>query len=113
MAGSRLSELNAQVLSKMEIAKDLVLEKVTSSIGVLLIIFESRPDALPQIAALSIASGNGLLLKVRGGPAFHVLATGGCFIYATTVGRVACSWLLISEKGPTEAGSFLTLPSHP
>ena len=52
-----------KILSRMEIAEGLELEKVTAPIGVLLIIFEARPDALPQIAALAIRSGNGLLLK--------------------------------------------------
>jgi len=53
----------ARTLSKMEIADGLVLTQVTAPLGVLLIIFESRPDALPQIASLAIRSGNGLLLK--------------------------------------------------
>jgi delta-1-pyrroline-5-carboxylate synthetase len=51
------------VKSKRELAQDLELSLITVPIGVLMIIFESRPDSMPQIAALAIASGNGLLLK--------------------------------------------------
>mmetsp|Transcript_27462 Transcript_27462/g.62263 ORF Transcript_27462/g.62263 Transcript_27462/m.62263 type:complete len:757 (+) Transcript_27462:226-2496(+) len=52
-----------ELLSRTELADQLVLDKVSCAIGVLLIIFESRPDCLPQIVALAVRSGNGLLLK--------------------------------------------------
>ncbi|KAG9155169.1 hypothetical protein Leryth_011143 [Lithospermum erythrorhizon] len=51
------------VLDKTELAEGLTLEKISRPLGVLLIIFESRPDALVQISSLAIRSGNGLLLK--------------------------------------------------
>lgn len=55
------------VLSATQIAEGLELRKISVPIGVLLIIFEARPDALPQIVSLAIRSGNGLLLKVLTG----------------------------------------------
>ncbi|PNY08086.1 delta-1-pyrroline-5-carboxylate synthase-like protein, partial [Trifolium pratense] len=58
-----MEEPVGQILKRTELADELVLEKISSPLGVLLIIFESRPDALVQIAALAIRSGNGLLLK--------------------------------------------------
>ena len=46
-----------------ELDEGLVLRRVASPIGVLLIIFESRPDAVIQIGSLALRSGNGVLLK--------------------------------------------------
>jgi len=46
-----------------ELDKDLNLYRVTCPIGVVAVIFEARPDALPQIASLCIKSGNAIILK--------------------------------------------------
>lgn len=46
-----------------ELAPGLDLYRVTCPIGVIGIIFESRPDALVQISALCLKSGNAVLLK--------------------------------------------------
>lgn len=46
-----------------ELDEGLILQKMTCPIGVIGIIFEARPDALIQISALCIKSGNGVILK--------------------------------------------------
>lgn len=52
-----------RVLKRTELAEGLILEKTSSPLGLLLIVFESRLDALVQIVSLEIRSGNGLLFK--------------------------------------------------
>ena len=50
-------------LRKTELDDGLMLTQVTSPLGVLLVIFESRPDAVIQIGGLALRTGNGLILK--------------------------------------------------
>ncbi|HEY9062057.1 MAG TPA: glutamate-5-semialdehyde dehydrogenase [Pseudobacteroides sp.] len=52
-----------ETLSSTELDEGLELYRVTCPIGVIGIIFESRPDALVQISTLCLKSGNSVLLK--------------------------------------------------
>jgi glutamate-5-semialdehyde dehydrogenase len=59
----KLEDPVGKTLSATELDKGLELFKVSRPIGVIGVIFESRPDALVQIAALCLKSGNAVLLK--------------------------------------------------
>ena len=52
-----------RTLSARRLDDDLELYKLSVPIGVIAAVFESRPDALVQIAALSCKSGNAVILK--------------------------------------------------
>lgn len=52
-----------RTLCSTELAESLKLYRVSCPIGVIGVIFESRPDALIQISSLCIKSGNAVLLK--------------------------------------------------
>ena len=52
-----------KVQLQTELDTDLVLTRIACPIGVIGVIFESRPDALVQISTLCLKSGNAVLLK--------------------------------------------------
>jgi glutamate-5-semialdehyde dehydrogenase len=52
-----------RLLAETQLDEGLILRKVQTPIGVIAVIYESRPDAGPQIAALAIRTGNAVLLK--------------------------------------------------
>jgi len=59
----KLDDPVGQTITATELDKGLELYKVTCPIGVIGVIFESRPDALVQISTLCLKSGNAVLLK--------------------------------------------------
>ena len=59
----KLDDPVGQTLSAIELDAGLELYKVSCPIGVIGVVFESRPDALVQISTLCLKSGNAVLLK--------------------------------------------------
>lgn len=59
----KLPEPVGETLTATELDKGLELYKVSCPIGVIGVIFESRPDALVQISCLCLKSGNAVMLK--------------------------------------------------
>ena len=66
----KLDDPVGQTLAATQLDEGLELYKVSCPIGVIGIIFESRPDALVQISTLCLKSGNAALLK-GGSEALH------------------------------------------
>ena len=58
-----LSDPIGQVQIKKKLATGLILQRKTVPIGVIGVIFESRPDAFIQISSLALRSGNAAILK--------------------------------------------------
>jgi glutamate-5-semialdehyde dehydrogenase len=60
---ARLEDPLGRRLSATELDDGLVLYRESCPFGVIGVIFESRPDAVPQLASLALKSGNAVLLK--------------------------------------------------
>ncbi|OLD24802.1 MAG: hypothetical protein AUJ04_08630 [Acidobacteria bacterium 13_1_40CM_3_55_6] len=64
MSRAILRRLQTRPRGVAEMADDgLILHKVSCPLGVVGVVFESRPDVIPQVAALALKSGNVLILK--------------------------------------------------
>ncbi|MCU1333526.1 MAG: glutamate-5-semialdehyde dehydrogenase [Candidatus Angelobacter sp.] len=60
---AKLEDPVGRVLATTELDDGLTLQKVSCALGVVAVIFESRPDVVPQVGSLAIKTGNGLVLK--------------------------------------------------
>jgi glutamate-5-semialdehyde dehydrogenase len=60
---ARLPDPLHRRLSTTELDDDLILLKETCPLGVVGVVFESRPDVVPQISSLALKSGNAVVLK--------------------------------------------------
>jgi glutamate-5-semialdehyde dehydrogenase len=60
---ARLADPLGRRLSGTELDDGLVLYKESCPFGVVGVVFESRPDVVPQIASLALKSGNAVILK--------------------------------------------------
>ena len=58
-----MPELLGATQLRRELDEGLLLERVSCPLGVLGVVFEARPDAVPQITGLALKSGNAVLLK--------------------------------------------------
>ena len=85
--------------SAMEIAQGLEAYRVSVSIGVIGVVFESRPDALVQIASLCLKSGNAVLLK-GGREAAHTNRALGALIEEATARAegIPQGWITLLES---------------
>ncbi len=84
-------------LSARELDEGLELYQVSCPIGVVGVIFESRPDALVQISTLCLKSGNAVLLKGGSEAAYTNRALAEIIAVASEAAGLPAGWLQLLE----------------
>jgi glutamate-5-semialdehyde dehydrogenase len=111
-AVAALPDPSGVVLSRTLLDDGLVLEKVTCPLGVLLVIFESRPDAVAQIGSLALKSGNAAILKGGRESARSTSALLDVFAKALASFPEIPEGTISSVAGRAEVDALLALHEH-
>jgi glutamate-5-semialdehyde dehydrogenase len=111
-AVAALPDPSGRVLSRTLLDDGLVLEKVTCPLGVLAVIFESRPDAVTQIGSLALKSGNAAILKGGRESARSTAALLDVFVKALASFPEIPEGVLSSVAGRAEVDALLALDEH-
>jgi len=107
----QLKDPTGQTLCTTELDEGLELYKVTCPIGVIGVIFESRPDALVQISTLCLKSGNAVMLK-GGSEAAHTNKILTKIMYQASLdANMPEGWIQLLETREDVAG-ILNLDDH-
>jgi glutamate-5-semialdehyde dehydrogenase len=97
---ARLPDPLGRQVAVTELDEGLVLTRETCPLGVVAVVFESRPDVVPQVASLALKSGNAILLK------------GGAEAARTTEVLMAIWRGALAESGGVPDGSAQMLQSR-
>jgi glutamate-5-semialdehyde dehydrogenase len=94
---AKLPDPVGRTLTARELDQGLELFQVTCPLGVVAMIFESRPDALVQMAGLALKSGNAVILK-GGSEAKHSNRILADLLHSTSVAAgLPRGWLFLAE----------------
>ena len=96
---------------RRELDAGLVLEQVRVPIGVLLIVFESRPDAVIQIGSLALRTGNAVLMK-GGSEALHSNRALTDLLREALAGAGADSDVVQNIEGREAVAGLLDMDEH-
>ncbi len=107
-AVAALPDPAGRVVLRRQLDKGLVLEQVTVPIGVLGIVFESRPDALVQIASLALKSGNAVVIKGGREADRTNTALAGAIVHAASQSGAPAGWLELLHSRE-EVGRLLSM----
>lgn len=93
----KIADPVGKTLAATELDKELELYKVSCPIGVIGVIFESRPDALVQISTLCLKSSNAVLLKGGSEAANTNKALAEIIINASISAGIPAGWMGLLE----------------